>query len=56
MHDLRESMSTLPDRLDPHRFARIHRSGIINVQRVKTINPWFDGHLVVTTDTGGSCA
>ena len=53
MHDLRETMSTLSDRLDPHRFARIHRSGIVNVQHVKTINPGFDGHHVVTTDTGG---
>jgi two-component system, LytTR family, response regulator len=52
VHELRETMSTLSGRLDPRRFARIHRSAIINVQRVKTIHPWFNGHHVVTMDTG----
>jgi two-component system LytT family response regulator len=52
VHELRETMSTLSGRLDPRRFARIHRSAIINVQRVRTIHPWFNGHHVVTMDTG----
>ncbi|MEP7184307.1 MAG: LytTR family DNA-binding domain-containing protein [Rhodanobacter sp.] len=52
VHELRETMSALADRLDPRRFARVHRSAIINIRRVETIHPWFNGHHVVTMDTG----
>lgn len=51
-HELRETMAVLASRLDPRRFARVHRSAIINVRRVKSIHPWFNGHHVVTMDTG----
>jgi two-component system, LytTR family, response regulator len=51
-HELRETMSALAARLDPRHFTRVHRSAIINVRRVKTIHPWFNGHHVVTMDTG----
>ncbi|WP_242108262.1 LytR/AlgR family response regulator transcription factor [Luteimonas aquatica] len=52
VHELRETMTALAARLDPRQFARIHRSAIINVRRVKHIHPWFNGHHVVTMDTG----
>ncbi|MBW8810040.1 MAG: response regulator transcription factor [Lysobacter sp.] len=52
IHELRETLSTLAARLDPRRFARVHRSAIVNVQRVRTIHPWFNGHHVVTMDNG----
>ncbi|MGH8079541.1 MAG: LytR/AlgR family response regulator transcription factor [Lysobacter sp.] len=52
VHELRETMAALAERLDPRRFARIHRSAIINVSRVKTIHPWFNGYHVVTMDSG----
>jgi len=52
VHELRETMATLASRLDPRHFARVHRSAIINVRRVKSIHPWFNGHHVVTMDTG----
>lgn len=51
-HELRETMTSLAARLDPRHFARVHRSAIVNVRRVKTIHPWFNGHHVVTMDTG----
>lgn len=51
-HEVRETLSALAERLNPRHFARIHRSAIINVRRVKTIHPWFNGHHVVTLDTG----
>lgn len=51
-YELREAMATLAARLDPRHFARVHRSAIVNVRRVKTIHPWFNGHHVVTMDTG----
>ncbi|MEL1263175.1 LytTR family DNA-binding domain-containing protein [Pseudoxanthomonas putridarboris] len=51
-HELRETMAALAARLDPRHFARVHRSAIINVRRVTAIHPWFNGHHVVTLDTG----
>lgn len=51
-HELRETMTSLSARLDPRHFARVHRSAIINIRRVRDIHPWFNGHHVVTMDTG----
>ena len=52
VHELRETMASLAVRLDPRHFVRVHRSAIVNVRRVKAIHPWFNGHHVVTMDTG----
>ena len=52
VHELRETMAALAERLDPRHFVRVHRSAIINVRRVKTIHPWFNGYHVVTMDNG----
>ncbi len=52
VHELRDTMSALAARLDPRRFARVHRSAIINIRRVRDIHPWFNGYHVVTMDTG----
>jgi two-component system LytT family response regulator len=52
VHEVRETMAALAQRLDPRHFARVHRSAIINVRRVQSIHPWFNGHHVVTMDTG----
>ncbi len=52
VHDLRETMSSLEARLDPRRFVRVHRSAIVNVGRIKGIDPWFNGYHVVTMDSG----
>jgi two-component system LytT family response regulator len=42
-HLLRETMSELAERLDPERFFRVHRSAIINLERVREIHPLFHG-------------
>lgn len=52
VHELRETMTALAARLDPRYFARVHRSAIVNVRRVKAIHPWFNGHHIITLDTG----
>jgi two-component system, LytTR family, response regulator len=50
-HALRETMNALEARLDANRFARIHRSTIVNVDRIKEMQPWFRGeYLVVLRD------
>ncbi len=46
-HLLRETMNSIETRLDSERFARIHRSTIVNLDRVKELRPWFHGEYVV---------
>ncbi len=40
-HLLREGMSVIEGQLDPRQFLRIHRSTIVNLDRVKELQPWF---------------
>ena len=50
-HLLRETMNHLETRLDPQRFLRIHRSTIVNIERIKELHPWFKGeHVVILRD------
>jgi len=46
-HLLRETMNGLEAKLDPDRFLRIHRSTIVNIERIKELQPWFHGDYVV---------
>jgi two-component system, LytTR family, response regulator len=43
----RSTLGGFARQLDPRRFARIHRSTIVNVDRVREIQPWFNGEYVV---------
>ena len=48
---VRETLADLEEQLDPARFIRVHRSTILNVDRVREIQPMFKGeHVVLTTD------
>jgi two-component system LytT family response regulator len=51
-YEIRETLSNLEKKLDPRHFARIHRSTIVNIRRIKEIQPWFRGHHVVILETG----
>jgi len=51
-HLLRMTMSALEGRLDPERFLRIHRSTIVNVERVKELQSTFHGEYVVVLRSG----
>ncbi len=45
---IREKISEIETKLDPENFVRIHRSIILNIDRVKSLHPMFNGdHLVV---------
>src|SRR4029077_6396866 len=47
-HLLRQTMNELEAALNPEQFARIHRSTIVNLDRVKEMHPHFNGeHLVI---------
>ncbi len=50
-HLMRETMARLEARLNPRRFIRIHRSTIVNLDRVQKLSPSFAGeYAVVLTD------
>lgn len=51
-HIMRETMSALEIRLDPRQFMRIHRYFIVNVARVREIQPHFSGDQVVILTDG----
>ena len=51
-HLIRQTMSALEQRTDPQRFVRIHRSTLVNVARVKEIQPWFEGEYVAILSNG----
>jgi two-component system, LytTR family, response regulator len=51
-HLIRETLSNLEARLDPHQFVRIHRSTIVNLDRVKEMQPWFSGDYLVILHSG----
>ncbi len=49
---MRETMSNLEKRLDPQRFMRIHRSTIVNIERIREIRPLQHGEHLVILDSG----
>jgi two-component system LytT family response regulator len=50
-HLIRESISALESQLDPNQFPRIHRSAIVNIERIKELQPWFkNGYRVILRD------
>jgi two-component system LytT family response regulator len=51
-YSVREKISALADRLDPRRFARIHRTTIVNVDRIREVQPWFSGDAFVILHDG----
>jgi two-component system LytT family response regulator len=46
-HLLRETMNALEEKLDPEMFLRIHRSVIVNIDRIKELQPAFHGDYFV---------
>jgi two-component system, LytTR family, response regulator len=51
-HLLRETMAGIESRLDPARFVRIHRSTIVNIDRVKELVQGPHGDFVVVLRNG----
>lgn len=48
----REPMKQIEAKLDPARFARVHRSAIVNLSRVKSLDPVTSGEAIITLTTG----
>jgi two-component system LytT family response regulator len=51
-HLMRETMGGLETRLDPEKFVRIHRSAIVQVDRIKEMQPAFHGDYIVILQDG----
>ncbi|HKP76236.1 MAG TPA: LytTR family DNA-binding domain-containing protein, partial [Longimicrobiaceae bacterium] len=51
-HLLRGTLKGLADRLDPRRFVQVHRSALVNLDRIARLEPWFHGEFVVVMDDG----
>jgi DNA-binding LytR/AlgR family response regulator len=52
VYTLRESIGSLAQQLDPALFKRIHRSTIVNVERIRELWAQAHGDYRVTLDTG----
>ena len=51
-HLMRETMNGMEAKLSPDKFMRIHRSTIVNIDRVKEVQPWAKGEYVVIMRDG----
>ncbi|HEX2092181.1 MAG TPA: LytTR family DNA-binding domain-containing protein [Longimicrobiaceae bacterium] len=44
---IRETMASLEVKLDPEQFLRVHRSAIVNLDRVQELYPWSAGSYLI---------
>ncbi len=51
-HILRETLNALEAQLDPEKFLRISRSIIVNLDRVKELQPMFKGEHIIVLQNG----
>ncbi len=49
---VRESMTSLEQRLETSRFLRVHRSAIVNRAHIREMQPWFKGDYVLIMRSG----
>ena len=49
---VRQTLSAMESQLDPKKFMRIHRSAMVNVDRIKELQPLFSGEHSVLLEDG----
>lgn len=49
---VRQSLSQMKTQLDPQLFAQTHRSAIVNVERIKELQPMFNGEYNLVLENG----
>lgn len=49
---VRQTLNAMETQLDPKKFRRIHRSAIVNIERIKELEPTFNGEHVVHLEDG----
>jgi len=51
-HLVRGTLKEVEARLGPRRFVRVHRSALVNLDRIRRLEPWFHGEFVVVMEDG----
>ncbi len=51
-HLIRDTVGNFHSKLDSKMFLRIHRSTIVNIERIKDIQPLFKGEYIITITSG----
>ena len=51
-HLIRQAVHALEDRLDPKRFLRVHRSAVVNVDRIERVERKVNGALTIRLASG----
>src|SRR6266540_3972976 len=51
-NNMRIHVGAIVYRLDPKKFLRIHRSAIVNIERIRELHPWFNGDYAVILRDG----
>lgn len=49
---LRDTMNNVEESLEPEKFARIHRSYIVNVEQIQEMQPWSHGDYIIILKNG----
>jgi two-component system, LytTR family, response regulator len=49
---VRQTLSAMETQLDPRQFRRIHRSAIVNIGRIKELQPLFSGEYSILLEDG----
>jgi len=52
IHVVRQTMNELESQLDTAKFLRVHRSAIVNLDRIQELQPWFRGEYRVILSDG----
>jgi two-component system, LytTR family, response regulator len=51
-YEIRQTLTSLAEKLNPRDFLRIHRSTIVNIRRIREIQPWFHGYHLIILQNG----
>jgi two-component system, LytTR family, response regulator len=51
-HLLRDTISALEAQLNPGKFLRVHRSAIVNIDRIQELHSWFHGEYRIILNDG----
>lgn len=52
VHVMHRTMREIEEKLDPEKFARIHRSTIVNISKVQDLQAWVTGEYIVRLKNG----
>ena len=51
-YPIRDTLTSLETRLDPRRWARIHRGTIVDLLAMQELQPWFGGDQIMILRDG----